>query len=482
MKKYIFLLFLIFSYLNATAYSSTQATFTSNDLTFIELEITDAGTITDLNIQVNLDHGYQQGLRYLTLQLLSPYGNSVELAHGDQNGGGLNWGSQDGGSLYNTVFDDESTTLIYDGTAPFAGAYQPDALLSDFDGQSITGTWQLLITNGHSSSGTVQFIIMVETDSSTPDPYPDYGTHYSSTQATFTSNDLTFIELEITDAGTITDLNIQVNLDHGYQQGLRYLTLQLLSPYGNSVELAHGDQNGGGLNWGSQDGGSLYNTVFDDESTTLIYDGTAPFAGAYQPDALLSDFDGQSITGTWQLLITNGHSSSGTVEFTIMVIKQDPVAEFSATPTNGSFPLTVQFSDKSVAGDGSIASWEWDFGDSGTSDEQNTSHTYTTYGVYSVSLTVTDDNSLSDTETKEGYITVECGGCTWYVSTSGSDLNVGSLDFPFATIQTAIDATTNADTVLVHPGTYIENISFGENNIVLKIFIRSRFNNYRWVE
>ena len=173
--------------------------------------------------------------------------------------------------MYNTVFDDEASTSIYDGTAPFAGSYQPDGSLSNFDGQSITGTWQLLITNGHSSTGTVEFTIMVETDSSTPDPYPDYGTHFASTSTTFIGNDLTFIELDISDGGTITDLNIQLNLDHAYQDGLRYLTVQLLSPYGNSVELAHGDQNGSNPYWGSQDGGSLYNTVDAVEGPALMF-------------------------------------------------------------------------------------------------------------------------------------------------------------------------------------------------------------------
>lgn len=35
--------------------------------------------------------------------------------------------------------------------------------------------------------------------------------------------------------------------------------------------------------------------------------------------------------------------------------------------------------------------WEWDFGDGGTSDEQNSVYTYTSIGNYTVSLTVTDE-------------------------------------------------------------------------------------------
>ena len=42
----------------------------------------------------------------------------------------------------------------------------------------------------------------------------------------------------------------------------------------------------------------------------------------------------------------------------------------------------------------------------------------------------------------------------------------GSGDF--ATIQGAIDGVDQGDTVIVHPGTYYENIDFGGKNIVLR--------------
>ncbi len=77
-------------------------------------------------------------------------------------------------------------------------------------------------------------------------------------------------------------------------------------------------------------------------------------------------------------------------------------AEFESTPREGWPPLTVQFTDLSI---GEITSWSWDFGDGGTSTEQNPSHTYGAPGVYTVSLTVSGPLG-SDTETKVGYITV----------------------------------------------------------------------------
>ncbi|MDD4372763.1 MAG: PKD domain-containing protein [Bacteroidales bacterium] len=54
----------------------------------------------------------------------------------------------------------------------------------------------------------------------------------------------------------------------------------------------------------------------------------------------------------------------------------------------------------------SITSWAWNFGDGGTSNLQNPTHTYTANGIYTVSLTVTDNNSMSHTETKEAFIQV----------------------------------------------------------------------------
>ena len=65
----------------------------------------------------------------------------------------------------------------------------------------------------------------------------------------------------------------------------------------------------------------------------------------------------------------------------------------------------MTFTDESI---GTIDSWEWNFGDGGTSTEQNPTHTYNTPDTYTVSLTVTGPGG-SDTETKIDYITVSEG-------------------------------------------------------------------------
>ncbi|MGB4234549.1 MAG: PKD domain-containing protein [Methanoregulaceae archaeon] len=84
------------------------------------------------------------------------------------------------------------------------------------------------------------------------------------------------------------------------------------------------------------------------------------------------------------------------------VVHVGPQADFTATPLVGPAPLTVTFTDTSTV---TGTTYHWDFGDSGTSAEQNPVHKYMNPGLYTVSLTVTGTFG-SDTETKVNYIDV----------------------------------------------------------------------------
>ena len=64
-----------------------------------------------------------------------------------------------------------------------------------------------------------------------------------------------------------------------------------------------------------------------------------------------------------------------------------PQADFAASLASGEAPLTVEFTDLSTH---SPTSWSWRFGDDGTSTAQHPSHTYTSEGTYTVSLTVSN--------------------------------------------------------------------------------------------
>jgi PKD repeat protein len=92
-----------------------------------------------------------------------------------------------------------------------------------------------------------------------------------------------------------------------------------------------------------------------------------------------------------------------------------PTASFTATPTSGTVPVDVHFTDTSS---GSPTSWAWTFGDGATSTAQNPVHTYSTPGTYSVTLQATNASG-SGTATKSGLITVT-GTSTGSAVTAGS--------------------------------------------------------------
>ncbi len=83
-----------------------------------------------------------------------------------------------------------------------------------------------------------------------------------------------------------------------------------------------------------------------------------------------------------------------------------PAADFTATPRSGEVPLDVVFNDTST---GIPTGRSWDFGDGGSSNEQDPVHTYSSAGTYSVSLTATNPFG-SNTTTKTGYIVVSSPG------------------------------------------------------------------------
>jgi predicted outer membrane repeat protein len=97
---------------------------------------------------------------------------------------------------------------------------------------------------------------------------------------------------------------------------------------------------------------------------------------------------------------TNGEIT-GTVRIEISDLTA-PLADFSASPVAGTYPLTVTYTDLSL---NDPTGWFWDFGDGTTSKVQHPTHTYLESGVYTVELTAS--NALAaDTLTKEKYVIV----------------------------------------------------------------------------
>ncbi|MCU0866124.1 MAG: SUMF1/EgtB/PvdO family nonheme iron enzyme [Planctomycetes bacterium] len=91
--------------------------------------------------------------------------------------------------------------------------------------------------------------------------------------------------------------------------------------------------------------------------------------------------------GTYSVrLVATGPNGSNTVTQNGLITVLTP-ASFTATPTSGNAPLTVQFTDTTPF---AVTSWQWDFQNDGVIDStvQNPTFTYTANGSYSVRLVV----------------------------------------------------------------------------------------------
>ena len=84
---------------------------------------------------------------------------------------------------------------------------------------------------------------------------------------------------------------------------------------------------------------------------------------------------------------------------TTLTVKVPPIASFTYTPSAPKVGDTVTFTSNSTDPDGSIQSWDWNFGD-GTphGNTETVTHTYATAGDFTVNLTVTDNDELTDTK------------------------------------------------------------------------------------
>ena len=111
-----------------------------------------------------------------------------------------------------------------------------------------------------------------------------------------------------------------------------------------------------------------------------------------------------------QLLAVNGVSILGSLRLDNLDLgnstdeptaDDEPTAEIEISAVSGTAPLTVLFgaAASTAVPPATIASYAWDFGNGTTAASAGASTTYSNAGSYSVSLTVTDSNGLSDAAT-----------------------------------------------------------------------------------
>ncbi|HHH79394.1 MAG TPA: PKD domain-containing protein, partial [Thermoplasmatales archaeon] len=103
---------------------------------------------------------------------------------------------------------------------------------------------------------------------------------------------------------------------------------------------------------------------------------------------------------TVNLTVKDNKNVTGFIEKTVTVANQPPNAEFIYEPENPTTGDTVYFNSTSTDLDGRIVNWTWDMGDGTILYGEKVTHQYMDDGVYTVSLTVRDDDNATTTATK----------------------------------------------------------------------------------
>jgi len=137
----------------------------------------------------------------------------------------------------------------------------------------------------------------------------------------------------------VADLNVSVNLDHTY---VGDLIITLKSPTNKVVTL---------YKRRGADGQNLVNTVFDDESTSLLRNSTAPFTGSFKPETVLSAFDNTMAKGTWTLTVSDrAWYDNGTLNSWQMDFTPAQAATSQRTPASKSALRSIEVTDATLAG------------------------------------------------------------------------------------------------------------------------------------
>jgi len=124
---------------------------------------------------------------------------------------------------------------------------------------------------------------------------------------------------------------------------------------------------------------------------------------------------------------------------------QAPIADLSAGEPYQGFvnqPITFDGS-KSSDPDGHLIAWDWTFGDGSSGTGEITTHTYTQVGSYPVVLTVTDNESKTDTDQTTAFITIANNPPTAPTLTGGPGvLGHKNISYDFQAVSTDADNDT----------------------------------------
>lgn len=131
---------------------------------------------------------------------------------------------------------------------------------------------------------------------------------------------------------------------------------------------------------------------------------------------------------------------------TTPVTSTPPTAVLATSVAAGTYPLKVSFDgSKSTAATGStVASYQWQFGDSSSASGSSATHTYTQAGTFTATLTVTDSKGLQNSATTPIVVSKPATTSASTTTTTKTTASTGttSTSAPTATTTTASTASS----------------------------------------
>ena len=136
------------------------------------------------------------------------------------------------------------------------------------------------------------------------------------------------------------------------------------------------------------------------------------------------------------LIVTDLNGCTNAITETVVIVPP-PTPSFMANPVSGcSAPLSVTFTNTSISS--GATTYSWHFGDGGTSNQTNPTHTYTVNGSYTVTLIV-NQNGCIDSIVMPNYINIQNMNAS-FVPTPSVVCSGQSITFTNTSIPTAVSA------------------------------------------